>query len=265
MDTIKGKTMRVTVCELGSNWMVQDNLCKKLIGHLAENKSDFLLLPEMSLYEWLPGSPTADGKEWDKSVCSHDTWIERFAEFNVPFIAGTRPVLENDIPYNEGFVWSKKQGYLGVHKKYYLPDENGFWENTWYKRGDGNFTTVRISGMNIGFLICTELWFSQHAREYAKQGIHLLLCPRATPSTSSGTWLAGGRAAANVSGAFCLSSNFSGKNTSSIDFGGTGWIIEPEEGNVLGKTDQKEPFVTIRIDLAVAEKAKSTYPRYVAD
>jgi N-carbamoylputrescine amidase len=93
----------------------------------------------------------------------------------------------------------------------------------------------------------------------------LLLCPRATPSTSTGTWLAGGRAAANISGAYCLSSNFNGKNTSTIDFGGTGWITEPEEGDVLGKTDENSPFLTLEIDVQAAENAKLTYPRYVKD
>ena len=97
------------------------------------------------------------------------------------------------------------------------------------------------------------------------QGIDLLVCPRATPQSSAGKWLAGGRTAAVISGAFCLSSNFSGPNIEGSEFGGTGWIIEPEEGEVLGVTSQSQPFVTTEINLEVAKKAKHTYPRYVKE
>ena len=48
-------------------------------------------------------------------------------------------------------------------------------------------------------------------------------------------------------------------------FGGTGWIIEPEAGDIMGLTSEESPILTIDIDLSAAEKAKQTYPRYVAD
>ncbi len=93
----------------------------------------------------------------------------------------------------------------------------------------------------------------------------ILLCPRATPSSFSDTWVVGGRAAANVSGAYCLSSNVNGPNTAQMDFGGTGWIIEPEEAELLGTTSLTRPYLTVDIDLQAANKAKNTYPRYVED
>jgi N-carbamoylputrescine amidase len=135
----------------------------------------------------------------------------------------------------------------------------------WYERGLRDFAVVQCGTINLGFMICTELWFFEHAREYSKQDIHLLACPRVTPQSSVDKWIAAGQAAAVVSGAFCLSSNLSGPNIESIEFGGTGWIIEPEEGNVLGVTSPNKPFLTVEIDLEVADKAKRTYPRYVAD
>ena len=117
----------------------------------------------------------------------------------------------------------------------------------------------------IDVWICTELWFFEHAREYSKHGIHLLVCPRVSPQSSVDKWIAAGQAAAVVSGAFCLSSNLSGPNIESIEFGGVGWIIGPEEGSVLGVTSPIKPFLTVEIDIEKAEKAKRTYPRYVSD
>lgn len=82
----------------------------------------------------------------------------------------------------------------------------------------------------------------------------------------------GGRAAAIVSGAWCLSSNYSGAmpreggtegGASELRFGGSGWIIEPEAGEVAGTTGEDSPFLTLETDPAAADAAKETYPRYV--
>ncbi|UCH98003.1 MAG: carbon-nitrogen hydrolase family protein, partial [Candidatus Aminicenantes bacterium] len=166
---------------------------------------------------------------------------------------------------NEGFTWEAETGYQAAHVKYYLPDEEGFWEATWYERGNREFLVTQTGRARIGFLICTELWFNAHARCYGKQGIHILVCPRATPKSTTDKWVAGGRTAAVVSGAFCLSANFGHSTSHNVQWGGTGWIIEPGEGNVLALTSPQQPFVTLEIDLNAAEQAKHTYPRYVLD
>jgi len=257
--------MKVTVCELPNDWIHSEADQEKLYRHLESVNSDLLLLPEMPFYSWLAGTRDVDAVLWAKAVDAHQEWIERLDEFNVPLVAGSRPILQNGVSHNQGFIWSKTAGVAGVHQKYYLPDEKGFWEATWYRRGDGVFNVATINEITFGFLICTEIWFTHWARKYSKAGMDILLCPRATPSTSSDTWVAGGRAAANVSGAFCLSSNFSGPHIPGMRFGGTAWVIEPEEGNVMAITSAKEPFVTVEIDLGLAKKAKKTYPRYVKD
>jgi N-carbamoylputrescine amidase len=95
--------------------------------------------------------------------------------------------------------------------------------------------------------------------------VQLLVCPRATPTATAPKWVVGGQAAAVVSGAFCLSSNLSGKTAEGGDYAGVGWIIEPEEGKVLGLTSVDRPFLTLDLDPAVADRAKKTYPRYVRD
>ena len=202
--------MKITVCELSNQWTRNDKEQEALVSHLAAEKSDLLLLPEMPFSRWLAADSQADTDKWKAAVEAHEVWVEKLDLFQVPMIAGTRPILRDGIPHNQGFLWTPETGAVGVHEKYYLPDEEGFWEASWYRRGEKSFETVKLNGITFGFLICTELWFNARAREYGKAGMDILLCPRATPQASSGTWVAGGRAAANVSGAFCLSSNFNG-------------------------------------------------------
>ncbi len=121
---------------------------------------------------------------------------------------------------------------------------------------------LQCGSARVGFEICTELWAFDRARLYGKDSIHLIVTPRATPRTTLDKWLVGGRATAITSGAFSLSSNHVSSATDAVHLGGQGWVIAPD-GEVLGLTSQEQPFVTMELDLSVAEQAKLTYPRYV--
>ncbi|MDX1663314.1 MAG: carbon-nitrogen hydrolase family protein, partial [Candidatus Promineifilaceae bacterium] len=162
-------------------------------------------------------------------------------------------------------------GVQPARAKVYLPDEPGYWEASWYDRGERRFPPTPLTlddgtSVQAGFLICTELWFMQHARDYGQAGVHLLLTPRATEARTVEKWLVGGRAAAIISGAYSLSSNKRGgvadAGGAASAFGGQGWAIDPD-GEVLALTSAEEPFVTVEVDLARAEAAKERYPRYV--
>ena len=257
--------MKVTVCEIRNDPIGLKQDWQALVDHVKFEKSDLVLLPEMPFYEWVPRTDQVDPEVWQQAVHAHDQWMPRLSELCSPIVIGSRPVILNKRHLNEGYIWESTSGYRPAHIKYHLPNEKGFWEASWYERGEGNFKIIQTQKLNIGFLICTELWFTMHARDYARQGIHILVCPRATPKQSVDKWIAGGVTAAVVSGAYCLSSNLSGPNIEGIDFGGAGWIIEPEEGRVLGVTSGDKPFLTKKIDLEIAVKAKHTYPRYVPD
>ena len=152
-----------------------------------------------------------------------------------------------------------------VHRKCYLPNEAAFWEANCIGPGPKEFSPIAVGDTQIGFLICTELWFTEHARSYGRRGVEILAAPRATGMSSADEWIAGARAAAVMSGAFCLSSNRSGSDAAGFEWSGHGWIIEPEEGEVVGLTSRCEPFLTVDIDLDVARRAKRTYLRYVSE
>ncbi|MEM8995531.1 MAG: carbon-nitrogen hydrolase family protein [Acidobacteriota bacterium] len=260
--------MKVTVCELPNHDPRGfESAWKALAEHVEAEGSDFVLLPEMPFSAWLAADEVRDAGRWRASVDAHRGWRARLHELGAPSVALTEPVLEGGTAFNEAQLWARGAGApRPSHRKYYLPEEGGFWEARWYRRGDGRFDARDIPGARVGFLICTEMWFTRHARDYGRDGVQLLLTPRATLAPSVDKWIAGGRAAAVVSGAYSLSSNFTGDAGGELGaWGGAGWIIEPEEGEVLGVTSAQEPFLTLDIDLGVADLAKSTYPRYVED
>lgn len=257
--------MKVTVSELSNDPTDFADQWDELAAHVKAEQSELVLLPEMPFHRWLAATREVSSEAWKESVKAHDLWVERLVELGAAAVAATRPVIEGGVHFNQGFVWSAKTGARAVHNKHFLPDEEGFWEASWYSAGSEGFSSARIGSAEVGFMICTEIWFQQHARAYGQKGLHILACPRATLVETVDKWVAGGRVAAVVSGAFCLSSNFSGSAGSAGDWAGTGWIIEPEEGRVLGTTSPEAPFLTLDIDLEVAAAAKRTYPRYVPD
>jgi N-carbamoylputrescine amidase len=257
--------MKVTVCELPDNWARDETLWKKITAHLASENSDLLVLPEMPFHNWITRSDNLDLSKWDLAIQAHETGCRRLAELPVGMVATSRPVTLDGCRLNQGIIWTRQDGILPCHEKYYLPNEPGYFEANWYQRGSGRFQAVRVNGVTIGFMICTDLWFTDRAREYKNQGVDILICPRATPASKEDIWVPGGRAAAIVAGAWCLSSNFNGPNVPGEDFGGAAWIIEPERGAVCGLTDQRQWILTLDLDPEAARAAKQTYPRYVRE
>lgn len=257
--------MKVTVCQLDSRPSAIEPMLEALGRHVRETGTDFLLLPEMGLGEWLAADPVPDEARWRAAVAEHDRRIDGLKRLGVRAAVGTRPVVRaQGSRRNEAFVWTAEAGAEGVRDKYYLPDEELYWENTWYDRGEKRFDLARALGMRVGILICTEMWFLEWSRHYARSRADLLCIPRVTPHYSNDLWLAGGRTAAYCSGAYCLSSNLWTPPGDKADCGGGGWIVDPD-GNVLATTSDEAPFATVEIDLAKAAKAKSTYPRYVME
>jgi N-carbamoylputrescine amidase len=257
--------VKVTVCELSSDRHTLDEEWPRLVDHCRREHSELVVLPEMPFAPWLAADERFDQGSLLSAVVEHESWRNTFVDLVPATVIGTEPVIENAVGYNEGYVWSAVGGYRAAHRKYYLPSEPGFWEASWYESGPKQFTPIETDEFKIGFLICTEMWFTEHARGYGRAGVNILAAPRATGLSSADKWVAGGRVAAVMSGAFCLSSNRGGRDASGFEWGGRGWVIEPEEGDVLGLTSPAEPFLTIDIDLEIAARAKRTYPRYVAE
>jgi predicted amidohydrolase len=253
--------MRVTVCQMRDDRDDFDSDWRDLCTHTRSEASELVLLPEMPFARWFAVARAFDAAAWREALDAHRRWEQRIGELAAPFVIATRPGERGGKRLNEAFLMAQG-GSRGVHDQRYLPDEDGYWEASWYQPGNGDFDPAVIGGATVGVQICTELWMLDVSRQYGLRGVGVIVVPRATPATSRERWLVGGRAAAIVSGAFCLSSNRSGVSTAGDAFAGLGWIIDPD-GEVLAVTSDQEPFVTRDLDLQHAVAAKATYPRDV--
>ena len=253
--------MRITVCQLPDERERFDAAWQGLCAHTRDERSELVLLPELPFARWFAVRRTFDARTWRETTEAHRHWESRLRELGAPAVIGTRAVERDAQRLNEAFIATPERTSAFHHKRY-LPDEEGFWEASWYQRGDGVFDLVKANGAAVGAQICTEMWMLDVSRDYGLRGADIIVVPRATPVTTRDRWVVGGRAAAIVSGAFCISSNRSGASSDGAPFAGQGWIIDPE-GEVIALTSDAEPCVTRDLDLDRARKAKATYPRYV--
>jgi len=257
--------MKVTVCQLDNRAGHRAAALAALAEHVADAGSDLVVLPEMPFSDWLAADSSVDAARWQQSVAEHEAAVARLVELGAPAVIASRPVVRaTGSRRNQAFAWTPGNGAVGIRDKYYLPDEPGFWEATWYDRGELSLDVCRVGEARIGVQLCTELWFLEGARHYGRDRAELLCLPRATPYESLDRWLIGGRTAAVCSGAYSVSSNQWTPGGAGLDCGGLGWVTDPD-GTVLATTTPHEPFATVEIDLNIARKAKHTYPRYVRE
>ncbi|RQG88075.1 carbon-nitrogen hydrolase family protein [Natrarchaeobius halalkaliphilus] len=256
--------MRLTVCELPDNRSRFIDSWRGLCDHVETERSELVLLPEMPFSRWLPMKQGGSEEKWGDAVEAHDDWMDRMNELAPATVLGSRPTHSEGRRLNEGFVWTESSGSRLVHQKTFLPDDGPwFWEGSWYERGEDDFSLVECASAKCGFLICTEIWGAEQARKYGHDGAHLIVNPRVTEPQRREQWRAGTQAISTISGSFVASSNRVTIPTESVEeipFGGNGWIVDPD-GTVLAETSRNQPFVTVEIDISVAEKAKKTYPR----
>jgi N-carbamoylputrescine amidase len=253
--------MRVTVCQLSDQRREFETGWRELCAHVRAQNSDLVLLPEMPFSDWFAADPEFDAEVWDAAVTQHRMWKQRLVELSPATVISTEPLVIGGCRLNEAYAWNGGRA-TPLHQKRYLPNEDGFWEARWYEPSTGAFDLTTLADASIGVQICTELWWLDESRNYGRSGADVLLAPRATPASSRERWLVAGQGAAILAGAYCLSSNRSGKHRTGREFAGLGWIIDPE-GEVLARTSDTQRCVTAEIDLARAREAKRTYPRYV--
>lgn len=263
-ERIEHMKKKVTVCELRDEREDLHQDLALLGEHVIQTKSDLVLLPEMGLSPWFAWKRNFDEDTWNKAVADHDETLGMFKTVKTAVIMGSRPINLDGKRLNEAFVLEPNGKYRMAHHKYYVPGQEGYWEANWYQRSGREFKPITVNDVMIGFAICSDIWFFENLRAYGKMGAHIVACPRATPESKYDKWLAGGRVAGVVSGAFSISSCKTNTDKKDVDLGGHGWIADPE-GVVLGETSKDEPFLTLEIDLDIADRSKNTYPRYISD
>lgn len=251
----EGTAMKVTVCDFPDEMDRKESAWSELVAYLTETPSDVVVLPEMPFCYWVFDGNRVDPSQWSAAVHAHQDMIARMAELPAKMVLSSRPIDRHGRRLNEAFVWSENKGYQAVRAKWYLPDAPDGRETVWFEQGDRHFTPISLEGMSVGFQLCSEMIYVEHAREIGLEGAHLIAQPRATGGHAR--WRTAAAMSAVTSGCFVASAN---RRSYDRDwFSGGSWIISPNM-DCLAETTDCLPFATAVIDLKQAECAKEEYP-----
>lgn len=256
--------MKLAVCESPAAMLVDDSGWNRLVKQCESAEPDLLLLNEMPFGRWISVGEKRDSAILETSQQQHREGLERLNALGTLAVLGTYPRFEDQLSLNQAFVWTPLNGLEPIHTKQFFPNENGFHEARWFERGQQRFEVAEALGVQVGFLICTDVMFNEWARYYRHKRAHLIAVPRATPVGSETRWKTMCAAAAIVSGCYVASSNRSGIDESGMEFAGKGWIFNPI-GEMIAETSPEQPVVTAELELSLVQKAQGEYPCYVEE
>lgn len=252
----------VGVCETPADLGADTPGWARFSQAVSWRSTDLFLLSELPFGPWISSGARFEAAAWDESMRLHEAGLRCLGDLGADWVAGTRPLVQDDRRVNHGFLWNEAAGLADIHAKQHFPNEEGYFEPAWFQPGTTRFQIAQAGPLRVGFMICTEVWFNEHARAYGRAGAHLILVPRVVGTETLSRWLGAMRMAAMVSGCYVLSSNRGGVDAKDQVYGGTGWIINPN-GDVVAKTSAADPLAFHEIDLDLVREAQKSYPCYV--
>lgn len=236
---------------------------EEITGQLVDARNDILVTNEMPFGFWQPTMRPFDldaAREW---ASLHERALDSLSRLPVAAVISSRPVLSGNRLVNEGFVLTQGR-YEFIHQKHYFPSEPGWEEEAWFELRRPGFDVIKVAGLTVGVLLCTEMMFVEKARHLGKLGADLIAVPRAT-GTDQRLWKTAASMAGIASGACIISSNRVGNRPGSNPvFGGGGFTFD-SDGFEIASTSSENPAVALEIDTAITSAAKSRYPVYVKE
>ncbi len=217
--------MKVGICELHPEMTPGSEAWSRFASHVREEGPDVFLLNEMPFRSWISAGEEVVPETWNAACDAHAKGVSLLGELGAKVVLGSRATELDGHRVNEAFVWTKDEGLQGVHTKQFFPNEAGYYEARWFEPGERHFRVVEAGALRVGFLICTEVMFNEHARHYGRSGAHLIAVPRATPRGTTRRWRTAMQMAAIVSGCYVVSSNRGGVDSRGQKFGGAGWVV----------------------------------------
>lgn len=254
---------KVAYVELDDGLTVASSNWQKIKNKINESEIEILILNEMPFGSWRPVTHDFNIEAAETWVDEHENCLNELKKLNVSAVVSSRPIMTDNKLINEAFSIENGE-YKTLHHKHFFPSEEGWYEESWFRSKLNGFQVHSITGINIGILLCTELMYNEHARQYGRDNADLIAVPRAS-GLNKVNWNAACAMASVVSGAYVVSSNRVGSaNLTTPNFGGGGLAYAPG-GEKIGQTGIDCNLMTFELNPEISRKAKAEYPCYLRD
>jgi NAD+ synthase (glutamine-hydrolysing) len=177
-----------TVGDLAGN----ADLVSRWVAHARQSGCHVVVLPEMTLTGYMPEDLVLRRSFVDASIATLQSLATRLDDEGAGDVAvvvgycdkSHRPAPAVGRPAGEpqnaaAVVWQGR--VVTTYAKHHLPNYGVFDEFRYFVRGD-RFPVVRLHGVDVGVVICEDLWQEGGPIGVAKEaGVGLLLCLNASP------------------------------------------------------------------------------------
>lgn len=255
---------RVAVGEIAPELSPGSQAWTDLIRDLERLRPDLFVLNELPFGPWLAARPDYDRDAWRACVAAHEHGVAAVRELGVPTVLGSRAVDLDGRLCNQGFIWRRAAGLEAIHTKQHLPRSPGYWETSWTQPGRQRFQLTQAGPLRVGMLICTDIMFNEHARQYGRDEVDLIVVPRATPPLVAHQFEVALQMTAIVSGCYVASSDRRGTDSAGEAFAGRGCIINPI-GQTVAATSFFSRVAVHDIDTDFVRGQQQRYPCNVVD
>jgi len=192
---------------------------------------------------------------------------ELAAETGVPVHASLYERADDGgLGYNTAICVSPTGELLARTRKMHLPITEGYFEDRWFRPGDGSYTPVQLDDARVGFPTCWDQWFPEVARAYSLAGADMIVYPTAIGSEpdhpdfdTQPLWEQVIVANGIANGTFMVVVNRVGEE-GPLRFYGSSFVSDPY-GRVLVRAPRDEPCVLIAdLDLDQRKDWLSLFP-----
>ena len=172
-------TFRIAVAQL--NFLVGDisgntRIILDSIDKAKQASVDLLIFPELALSGYPPEDLVL--REDFKKKIQHALKKIQQKSCDIAILLGHPDYCPDGI-YNAASLIKDKKILYTYHKQY-LPNYGVFDERRYFKLGNSN-GIFKLKGLNIGVLICEDLWYSEPSCLLKQKGAQLLVCINASP------------------------------------------------------------------------------------
>ena len=168
-------------------------------------------------------------------------------EYGIHVISGfAERDTKYEVIYNSAIFVSPDEN-VKSYRKMHLPDFSVFDEWRYFRRWDGGIETWSVKGLDIGTMICYDVFFPELSRAYTYMGAKILVAISATPDFSQPLFHIISRARAIENTTYFVWVNMVG-TFEGLGFAGASRVVEPLGKVALDLPLMKEATQVIEID-----------------
>ncbi|MFA6092396.1 MAG: carbon-nitrogen hydrolase [Elusimicrobiota bacterium] len=238
----------------------------RMAKEAARKGAEIICLPELCRTLYFPQKRRLSPAPYAETVPGESTRaFSRLAcELGVTIILPLYERAPGGKLYNTAAVIDETGQLLGAYRKMHIPHDPLFWEQDYFRAGNGGFKVFKTRKARFSVLICFDQWFPEAARACALQGAEILFYPTAIGEirghrAPEGDWLEAWtliqRSHAVANSVHVAAVNRVGQE-GRLAFWGSSFVAD-SFGNLRARAPRgKEAVLTVRVDLSANERTR---------